>query len=288
MENDKIYTIYKILNEINGKIYIGFTKSFERRMKQHAASKIGKFHNAVIKYGWESFTKEIIYQSKDKDHCLQMEIYFIKEYNSIENGYNILEGGQSRENIPNKKPRKPLTEKQRKRISEGVNKAYDNNPLLGEKLSKAQKEGIRSEENYVDPRTGTKLTEEHIQKTKIGQKLWFANNPHPMQGKKLTEEERKKLSDAHKNSPRAMEVAYKLGQYNKGKSSWNKGIPPSEEAKQKRLQTIKEKYPDGCPGKPKKRITLICVNCEISFEVKPCHLDRKCCSKGCATSYRYK
>lgn len=49
-----------------------------------------------MKYGKENFQWEIIYQSLNKEHCLnEMETYFIKEYNSlIPKGYNMSEGGE--------------------------------------------------------------------------------------------------------------------------------------------------------------------------------------------------
>jgi hypothetical protein len=96
-----IYSIYKATNIINKKVYIGFTKYGLKRSQGHIFSKKtnNPFHNALRKYGKESFTWEIIYQSIDQDHTLNvMEPYFIKEYNSYidfpnSNGYNATPGG---------------------------------------------------------------------------------------------------------------------------------------------------------------------------------------------------
>jgi hypothetical protein len=53
-----------------------------------------KFYNAIKKYGWDCFVWEVIYRSKDYDHCLNvMEPYFIKEYDSFQNGLNSTVGG---------------------------------------------------------------------------------------------------------------------------------------------------------------------------------------------------
>jgi group I intron endonuclease len=53
-----------------------------------------KFYDAIKKYGWNNFEWEVIYNSKDGDHCLNvMESHFIKEYNSLVVGYNMTEGG---------------------------------------------------------------------------------------------------------------------------------------------------------------------------------------------------
>jgi group I intron endonuclease len=99
----KTYKIYKCINNVNEKVYIGYThKSLEKRIIEHkSCSKRGSYyllHKAIQKYGIDSFEWEIIFESKDKEYVLkEMESYFIKEYNSyFENnqGYNMTYGGQ--------------------------------------------------------------------------------------------------------------------------------------------------------------------------------------------------
>lgn len=87
--------IYKITNLINNKIYIGQTNNPNRRWKEHRNSNSGciKLRNAIKKYGSENFIFEIIegpiinYDEREK--------YWITQYNSINEGYNIAEGGQT-------------------------------------------------------------------------------------------------------------------------------------------------------------------------------------------------
>lgn len=87
--------IYKITNLINNKIYIGQTNNPNRRWKEHCNSNSGciKLRNAIKKYGSENFIFEIIegpiinYDEREK--------YWITQYNSINEGYNIAEGGQT-------------------------------------------------------------------------------------------------------------------------------------------------------------------------------------------------
>lgn len=93
-----IYTIYRATNTINGKVYIGFDSYWPKRKGEHKGSaqrgEPYKFYNAVRKYGWDKFVWDIIYQSKDYNHCLNiMEQYFIDEHDSIKNGYNGQNGG---------------------------------------------------------------------------------------------------------------------------------------------------------------------------------------------------
>lgn len=91
-----IYSIYKATNTINGKCYIGFDSNWPFRLNNHKKTpNKTKFHNAIRKHGWESFEWEILYQSMDGHHCLkEMESYFIREYNSFNNGYNMTLGGE--------------------------------------------------------------------------------------------------------------------------------------------------------------------------------------------------
>jgi group I intron endonuclease len=91
-------TIYKATNKITGKSYIGFDSSWPNRKRKHKINSIsreGKFYDSIRKHGWDNFVWEIIYQSEDKEHCLNvMEPLFIKENNSFHNGYNMTEGGE--------------------------------------------------------------------------------------------------------------------------------------------------------------------------------------------------
>nr|QMP83740.1 MAG: hypothetical protein [Caudoviricetes sp.] len=98
-----IYTIYRAVNVINGKSYIGFDSNYPKRIKTHQRDcKKPKtiFHKALRKYGFENFDWQILYQSYDELHTLnEMEKYFIIEYNTFyfsENsfGYNMTLGGE--------------------------------------------------------------------------------------------------------------------------------------------------------------------------------------------------
>ena len=86
--------IYKIINLINGKLYVGQTKfSVEKRFKEHAKadSLIGR---AIRKYGIENFKLEIIEICKTFTELNEREIFWIKELNcKVPNGYNISDGG---------------------------------------------------------------------------------------------------------------------------------------------------------------------------------------------------
>ena len=86
--------IYKITNKINNKIYIGQTiRTLEERFNRHKNDAINNildthFARAIRYYGIENFTAEIIDTANTQDELNLKEQYWIKYYNSVENGYN--------------------------------------------------------------------------------------------------------------------------------------------------------------------------------------------------------
>ena len=91
--------IYKITNNINGKIYIGKTmRSIKQRWKEHLANikkeecKNRPLYRAINKYGVENFSIEEIEECSDII-LSDREKYWIEYYNSFKNGYNATKGG---------------------------------------------------------------------------------------------------------------------------------------------------------------------------------------------------
>lgn len=115
---EKMGQIYKIICKVNNKNYIGQTQAFtvsvnykwikrgyKYRFKEHiyeaATSKTHnvKLNNAIRKYGKEQFEPKLIFSC----HPGELDYYeckFIKKYDSINNGYNITEGGNALESTP--------------------------------------------------------------------------------------------------------------------------------------------------------------------------------------------
>ena len=92
--------IYKITNTINGKSYIGQTiQSVKERFYQHCATKCSQailnmvIHKAINKYGKSNFTIEVI-EEVESTNLNDRERYWIRYYDSYNNGYNSTEGGQ--------------------------------------------------------------------------------------------------------------------------------------------------------------------------------------------------
>ena len=92
--------IYKITNNLNGKCYIGQSINIETRWKQHISESKNlrrhyKIHIALNEFGIENFTFEVLEECPlDINILNEKERYWIKYYNSFEEGYNSTKGGQ--------------------------------------------------------------------------------------------------------------------------------------------------------------------------------------------------
>lgn len=102
------YYIYLIVNQINGKVYVGQTNDFFRRKSEHLnKSKTfkTKLYNAIRKYGEENFEffimEEVTEETKDAK-----EMYYIKFFDTFKNGYNSTVGGEGNKKISDEKVQK--------------------------------------------------------------------------------------------------------------------------------------------------------------------------------------
>lgn len=143
--------IYKITNLLNGKVYIGQTKTLLRlRLNSHKYEARRKrkmlIGQAITKYGWENFKAEILEAQITLDHIDARESFWIQEHGTLSpNGYNLESGGftakivsaETREKMAaakRGKKRGPHSEETRRRISESQK---------GKKISQEQIDGMR-------------------------------------------------------------------------------------------------------------------------------------------------
>lgn len=120
---EKIFKIYKIQFP-NGKVYIGQSVNHKNRWREHLreATKGNdlKVYKAMRKYNITIEAFSIIEDNiTSQDEANTKEIYYIKEFNSIKNGYNITEGGQCGNGLHGEcHPNHILTDDQIKEIRE--------------------------------------------------------------------------------------------------------------------------------------------------------------------------
>jgi len=224
----KIAGIYKFTNKHNNKVYIGKSVDLSKRLIIHKNTRLKSrrqtyFEHAIIKYGWDSFTLDILEtfpefdkkREEDKIFLLKRESYYISEYKSTDKayGYNLCE-------YSNDNTGRSLTEEHKEKIRIAN---------TGKKMS------LESIEKTRAAHLGVKLSEEHRKKlsqSKIGKK----RGPH-------SEEHKEKLRQANLGKKMSLESREKMRQANLGKKlpDWHKeklrlarlGVSPSLETVEK-------------------------------------------------------
>ena len=184
--------IYKITNQINGKIYIGKTIDIlDNRWRSHQRYAMNvqnqtRLARAMRKHGLENFTIEQIDQSEDHDQLLNLEKKYIAESNSMDPkvGYNMTEGG---EGTLGHKHTEEWKQMMRERNSGENNPMFgvtgEDHPLYGRERSEKDKQAIR--EGWAQ--SDYERTEEHINNWRESRKDWSQ-----------TEETKKQISESLK------------------------------------------------------------------------------------------
>lgn len=95
---DRTYTVYVHTNRKTGESYVGTTCDVKRRWRVNGleysyTKNVSKMWLALQKYGWDSFDHVILVEGLTKPEANEREKFFIAEYDSIRNGYNVSPGG---------------------------------------------------------------------------------------------------------------------------------------------------------------------------------------------------
>jgi hypothetical protein len=166
------YTIYKVTNKINGRVYIGSHKTKDLNDNYMGSGKYLKC--AFNKHGIENFTKDILFVFDTPDQMYAKEAELVnEEFIAESNTYNLKVGGFGGwDYINNNKELRVLKNKKAREI------ANKNGALKKAKKAKA------------------KLLQDHVYLKKIGQKISKANKGKPGQfkGKTHSQESKKKMS----------------------------------------------------------------------------------------------
>lgn len=182
------YKIYKHINKINNKIYIGITKEKSTRRWK---SGFGYPHNthlssAIQKYGWDNFEHIVLFDHLTKEEAEEVEIELIAYHNATDRsiGYNIQKGGNL-SNIGRK-----FTEEHKQKISKALLGHKFSQETL-DKMSKNRKGKCCGKDHFF---FGKRHSKESLKKMSESHKKRFADKTkHPMYGKKHSEETREKM-----------------------------------------------------------------------------------------------
>jgi group I intron endonuclease len=136
------HVIYKLTSP-SGKMYIGRTRNFNTRMADHKHNALVKnqknsLYKAIRKYGWDTFTKEIIATVVSEESAQLLEEMLIQKFNSVKCGYNdtyVGGGGDLLKNQPEK------IEKFKKKMSEIT--SGEKNGMYGKKQTEDAKQKQR-------------------------------------------------------------------------------------------------------------------------------------------------
>lgn len=181
--------IYITTNLINGMRYIG-QKKFNKDWKHYLGS--GKyFRNAIKKYGCENFKRYIVDIAYSEDELNQKEQQWIKNYNAVESKdfYNIGDGG-------NGNPLSGLSEEKMKERNKKISESSKGKKMSEESKRKmsGSKKGIPKTEEFKQKLKNRIITEETKAKMSKTRKEKYSIEKHHMNGKKLSEETKQKMS----------------------------------------------------------------------------------------------
>ena len=130
--------IYKIVNDVNNKLYIGkTTKTIEERFKQHlkkAKDKVNRYlYDAMNHYGIDHFSVSLIEECTD-NIVDERERYWIAFYHSNDKnfGYNMTEGGEGGDTW-SKNPHKEQTSQKLREANTGKKRSPEFCKQLGDR-----------------------------------------------------------------------------------------------------------------------------------------------------------
>jgi group I intron endonuclease len=168
--------IYQAFDTSNGKSYIGqTTRSLEIRKNEHwnEESNSRKFKNA-FRLRPKAFVWNILttcYNFNDLNVC---EMYWIRFFNSIFDGYNLREGGQSGGKMSDESRQLMSLSKIGNQNGKGHRRSKEQNELVSQKLKKFYENrdpfSAESREKARQAKIGKKHSEETKKKMSLSQK----------------------------------------------------------------------------------------------------------------------
>jgi group I intron endonuclease len=247
--------VYRIINKINGKEYIGQTiKTLKRRWTEHCCAG-SILYKAIKKYGKENFTQSIIHTCDNIEDLNLAEEYFIEYYNTMSpNGYNLHTGGNNH----------MVSDETRKKMSEaGKGKTWT------EERKKKHSESISGEKHPNFGKTATNETRDKISKAGTGRKHAETSKIKIGESKKgvpRSEEVRRNISVSSTGKTVSEEVKQKISKATKGENNPNFGNRMSKQSREK-ISEANRGEPFICLNNGKTYYTLQSAGDELDINI---------------------
>lgn len=247
--------IYIIFNSINKKVYIGQTvKTLQERFKSHKyASQYErcshyKLYRAFSKYGIKNFSIALLEEVSCE--ISEREKFWIKFYNSFNNGYNSTIGGESmlgfkhsnntKRKISEKLLGRIVTEETKNKLSKSLKEGYSDGTIIPSMLGKSHSNKTKikmrnSHKGELNPMFGRLHFDQAIEK--------MNGRISPRKGIKLSEEVKNKISISHSGKKLTEEHKKNISISNKGKQIGSKNS--QSKLKEKDVIEIKKMLKNG-------------------------------------------
>ncbi|MGN1124939.1 MAG: GIY-YIG nuclease family protein [Candidatus Gastranaerophilaceae bacterium] len=227
--------IYIIRNVVNNKCYIGQSQNIETRIREHKYllrnNKYGnlKIQNAWNKYGEDNFVFEVIEECMI-DELDELEIFYIKKYDSHYNGYNNTDGGggvrgwkhneefKQKMSLSNKiNPRRPTPEQIERLIHYNKTRDYHHSDETKAKMSEAHRGLTASDEAKRNMSVAQKKCWENADERRKAQSERFkTDNPYTKLSDEKKAEIARKSREANLGKKRSAEACANIGNIHRG------------------------------------------------------------------------
>lgn len=215
----KEWSVYIHRNIYDGKRYIGITSQLpEHRWRNGSGYKYNPyFWNAISKYGWDSFSHEVIFSGLEEECAKAKEVELISLYNTTDErfGYNLTAGGDGTLG-------RIMSDDTKKKISAshiGLHHSEATRQKLavissGNQYAKGYKHSEEAKSSISKSLIGNQFAKglRHTYETRLKM-----SNSH--KGTTLSGETRKKISSANKGRVVSDETRRKISNANKGKAT---------------------------------------------------------------------
>lgn len=214
--------IYKYTSPTN-KSYIGQTIHEKVRMQRHKKAAIDgvdtKFCRAIRKYGWDNFKYEVLFtiDTDDIKHLKEkldfMERYYIRKFHSYENGYNMTLGGGG---AAGTKHTEEFKQRQSERMKNN-NPAFNMTDEWRQHIGDSQR-GKKKNDDFKQLCSNRMKINNPMKDPEVAKKVSLSKT-----GKHLSDEAKRKISEANKGIIRSKEYRQRHSEIAKARPRDAKG-----------------------------------------------------------------